>query len=540
MDIAQVNCLWNTPCGAILVIVLIPLVALLFLYRAQRREQRGKEGWLSAEVERRLKKLQGKKSQTPKTRISGWRRSFWVRLTEPSLRSFFTILGVWMTLLASGLLLLACDNFSESIPPDGDLDVDQVEDGDVKDTDVADGDIDSGRCPDGMAWDAVRQQCLPLADGDLDYDADNGGDADTIDGDQDAEPDSFTVTKSFSHNMDADDPLLLPGEIRVTAGESGVNAPFVQYSIHNHNIFYCSRNKNSVLCNVANAKCDVISIANTDGLCFYPNIGNEFLSAIYFQTLNNDTIEPVVILIDYVNLKQKTINEIAYYLSANEQYLAWRDNGKSLILYQWENQEKQTLFKDDLLAPSGISISLSDLIWVTRSKNGAINPHEIYVMDLNNMQKKSIAHSETERLCDSEISYQGAVWIEDCLALDDPAADGRLIYYNLQSETKSEIDPQPHPKDNPAIDGTKIVWTDFRNGGITSSSNYQNADIYLHDLSKNQTIPISTAPGNQFWPRISGRYVIYEDTRWNRTPHDIVLFDLCSLEMYADDAMCRN
>jgi len=86
----------------------------------------------------------------------------------------------------------------------------------------------------------------------------------------------------------------------------------------------------------------------------------------------------------------------------------------------------------------------------------------------------------------------------------------------------------------PAIDGTRIVWEDYRNdpdralgGGGTD-----NPDIYLADLTDpvgaNNTLPnyaICTAAGVQYNPRISGNLVVWEDRR-DGLQADIYAYDL--------------
>jgi beta propeller repeat protein len=73
----------------------------------------------------------------------------------------------------------------------------------------------------------------------------------------------------------------------------------------------------------------------------------------------------------------------------------------------------------------------------------------------------------------------------------------------------------------PAIDGTIIVWQDYRNG---------NWDIYGYDLSSGTEFPISTATGDQTQPVIAGNWVAWQDNRsgnwdiyaYNLTTHETV------------------
>ena len=64
---------------------------------------------------------------------------------------------------------------------------------------------------------------------------------------------------------------------------------------------------------------------------------------------------------------------------------------------------------------------------------------------------------------------------------------------------------------NPAINGSIIVWQDYRNG---------NWDIYGYDLSTQTEFPICVNSADQISPDISGNLVVWEDYRYDSAYQD--------------------
>ncbi|MEM3662717.1 MAG: clostripain-related cysteine peptidase [Sulfolobales archaeon] len=97
---------------------------------------------------------------------------------------------------------------------------------------------------------------------------------------------------------------------------------------------------------------------------------------------------------------------------------------------------------------------------------------------------------------------------------------GSLYFSNLVSTNVSDpnvitICTAPGDQGYPAIYGKKIVWMDARNGEW---------DIYMYDLTQQKEIPICTAPGDQGWPAIYGDKIVWEDYRNGGA--DIYMYDL--------------
>ena len=66
----------------------------------------------------------------------------------------------------------------------------------------------------------------------------------------------------------------------------------------------------------------------------------------------------------------------------------------------------------------------------------------------------------------------------------------------------------------PAIDGTRFVWQDMRNG---------NSDIYAYDLSTKSELRLTTNPDDQWMPQISANRVVWID--WRNALPDVYAYD---------------
>jgi beta propeller repeat protein len=75
----------------------------------------------------------------------------------------------------------------------------------------------------------------------------------------------------------------------------------------------------------------------------------------------------------------------------------------------------------------------------------------------------------------------------------------------------------------PAVSAGRVAWSDTRSG---------NYDVYVYDVASGTTRQVTTDPAGQFNVRISGNYVVWEDTRNSTSPYaadnDIYLYDLAS------------
>jgi len=101
----------------------------------------------------------------------------------------------------------------------------------------------------------------------------------------------------------------------------------------------------------------------------------------------------------------------------------------------------------------------------------------------------------------------------------DALAWGALKTYHRQI---GNISVDEVERADPTIDGDRLVWTQ----GFSTATNEPDTDLYMMNLTTGEVIPISEGPGRQERPSISGRYIVWEDTRNGVENPDIYLYDL--------------
>ena len=164
----------------------------------------------------------------------------------------------------------------------------------------------------------------------------------------------------------------------------------------------------------------------------------------------------------------------------------------------------------------------NSVVWVHKNPSGTAN---MYLYDIVTGQQRKIPDATGPR------TFRG-------LATDGRSivwADSRngnfdVFMYNIVDGTETQLSRNLSDQNNPAIDGTKVVWTDHRR--------YQNSDIYLYDLT-NQSYTRITTDAAQYpdKPKISGGRIVWEDLRndnavnWEEPRYldrnyDIYLYDL--------------
>ncbi len=91
--------------------------------------------------------------------------------------------------------------------------------------------------------------------------------------------------------------------------------------------------------------------------------------------------------------------------------------------------------------------------------------------------------------------------------------------------SEQKIAGQQGYKAYPSIRGDKIVWQDYRH-----DTGDKNADIFLYDLQGTSEQVICDNPAYQSQPDVFGNYVVWQDYRNTATDADIYLYDIQSGE----------
>jgi beta propeller repeat protein len=104
---------------------------------------------------------------------------------------------------------------------------------------------------------------------------------------------------------------------------------------------------------------------------------------------------------------------------------------------------------------------------------------------------------------DPVIDGDRVVWVKRMPYSSD---DDGIVLYNLTSRTLLEFPVGPGRKSSPAMDGSRIVWSDKR-------KEPEGGDIYLFDFNRNEEISLCAASDIQQHPGISGNNIVWEDFR---------------------------
>ncbi|MEI7857645.1 MAG: hypothetical protein WCH85_09100 [Methanomicrobiales archaeon] len=92
-----------------------------------------------------------------------------------------------------------------------------------------------------------------------------------------------------------------------------------------------------------------------------------------------------------------------------------------------------------------------------------------------------------------------------------------IIAYNMTSGEKIVVSHGAWDKTGIRIDGSRIVWEDYRSGGISR-------DIYLYNLTTGEERVICNATGPQVEPKISGNRIVWSDRRDQNL--DVYLYEI--------------
>lgn len=162
---------------------------------------------------------------------------------------------------------------------------------------------------------------------------------------------------------------------------------------------------------------------------------------------------------------------------------------------------------------------------------------DIYALDLNGGTERRLTTSFNG--LDPDISGSLVVWRN--------WDTGRIVVYDLATETQQEASAAPTQMVSPSISGNRVVWGDYRN-----SINY--GDIYMRDMSQPSEVYVSRGADlpagktdsqkDKRNPEIGGDIVVWEDMRnafqdaqgWWHNP-DIYMKNLAT---GVESAVCTN
>ncbi len=128
----------------------------------------------------------------------------------------------------------------------------------------------------------------------------------------------------------------------------------------------------------------------------------------------------------------------------------------------------------------------------------------IYLYDLTTGLERFVSDAPTTRLFESygpDISGDLIVWADERYHPTTHKLD--IFMYNLANDTLTRITDEEADQGigGPRIDGNKLVWCDTRND--------PSGDIYMYDVSLQQEFIVANDPGSESQPDISGTGVVW-------------------------------
>lgn len=148
------------------------------------------------------------------------------------------------------------------------------------------------------------------------------------------------------------------------------------------------------------------------------------------------------------------------------------------------------------------------VVFTRRRVRGDSNP-EVF----NDIMLFDLATGQTRKLNPNEGAPQGNVDISGDIVVWADNTDGTsdIVYRDLSTGEFVNVTRDRGHGAFPAISGSLIVWSDSRNRIPGDRGLDENLDIFAFDIEAGREFPITTAPGRQTLPAVSGNRVVWED-----------------------------
>ncbi|MBW2714209.1 MAG: hypothetical protein JRC77_10730, partial [Deltaproteobacteria bacterium] len=126
-----------------------------------------------------------------------------------------------------------------------------------------------------------------------------------------------------------------------------------------------------------------------------------------------------------------------------------------------------------------------------------------------------------------DISGKWIVW-----TARPPSTSGvnQIMLYDTEKKEIRRIAPTATPQWQARIQGDRVVWTDYRNGGGLMLDP-RNTDIFMYDIGTGKTVAVTTHLAEQSHPDVWGDWVVWQD--WRNTPGGIANLDDTNCDIYA-------
>lgn len=160
---------------------------------------------------------------------------------------------------------------------------------------------------------------------------------------------------------------------------------------------------------------------------------------------------------------------------------------------------------EEIFNIKGLDMYGSNIVWYGKDEGDVLDGTDLFMYDL--------ALREKRRLTTNESCYNPSIWegTVACTGLrDSPDGSLDIILRDLETNTPVNITAYPGDQDHASLWQDRVAWTDFRAE--------QCADIYWCDLPDCEAQPAVTDPTCQYMPAVEGSWIVWHDFRNDVNP----------------------
>jgi len=283
---------------------------------------------------------------------------------------------------------------------------------------------------------------------------------------------------------------------------------------------------------------DELTVEGVDHLCYWTSVAN---GKVYSAGVISYDLKSEVFEIDIASREHRILNfrdsqSYIFQVNARGKYVAWQESvsGLQIGLYNVED-DSYLLLTQESLTHKKPKLSEQYVVWDQTQSSG--NGSDIWLYDLDTEAKQKISENASD----------------DSFYRIDPVVWGHYAAWNsVNGEDEIEryiwlidLDNSQHKKlvttglvGGPWIEDDHIYWNEQTSKGFR---------IRMMDIKSGEYFWITDErwEGSQGYPKVSGRWLMYLDHSRLTAPQgallgvDVILFDLCTLDHFKNEDMCR-
>lgn len=151
--------------------------------------------------------------------------------------------------------------------------------------------------------------------------------------------------------------------------------------------------------------------------------------------------------------------------------------------------------------------------WITYTSSGVINPIEegttTYKVEVLDVASKAVATIVSDTPYKEFLAMDGSSVVWTDYRHSTSTVFPEVYHRSVGGGGMTRLTEASSYKAHVAVDGNRVVWQDYRNAG----ANRTNADIYLYDPGSETEEAVCMNEAYQAQPDVSGGYVVWQDYR---------------------------